>query len=342
MGLQYLRAVAATGVLAFHAFPGRFGFLTFGVDLFFTLSGFLMVVITNDSTRPLPFFKDRFLRVVPLYWLVNILALGVLATKVAWAVPLHTHYVLESFAFIPARQTDGQILPMVGQGWTLNLEMLFYTMFALALFLPPRWRLPAVAAALVSLVAAGAMLRPDFAPFIAWTNPILLEFLVGAVIGARWKQGGTLLPMLGLIVTAMALHLALSPWLGGATLPWRTGYYRAAVSLPLSTLLLVVLAFERRPGGIPEWRPLRILGDASYSIYLWQTFALMLWYKLARHFALSDVSKGVGIVLTGLIGGVMAYYLIERPMLALLRRYRHGRAPLPVAQHVDPIGAVVS
>ena len=61
-GLQYLRALAALMVLAVHAFK----FDTFplqllgtGVHLFFVLSGFLMVAITDESTKPRPFLLAR-------------------------------------------------------------------------------------------------------------------------------------------------------------------------------------------------------------------------------------------------------------------------------------------
>ena len=67
-GLQYLRAFAALQVVVFHAslaagHPVALG--SFGVPLFFVLSGFLMVAITDESSRPGPFMKDRILRIVP-------------------------------------------------------------------------------------------------------------------------------------------------------------------------------------------------------------------------------------------------------------------------------------
>ncbi len=60
LGLQYLRAVAATGVVIFHATEAagatwRIG--AQGVDLFFVLSGFLMIAITDGGVRPWPSSK---------------------------------------------------------------------------------------------------------------------------------------------------------------------------------------------------------------------------------------------------------------------------------------------
>lgn len=69
-GLQYLRALAACSVVAYHS-ADRAG-LSFaageaGVDLFFVLSGFLMWAITDATSRPARFLADRAKRIVPSY-----------------------------------------------------------------------------------------------------------------------------------------------------------------------------------------------------------------------------------------------------------------------------------
>ena len=75
IGLQYLRAIAATLVVLFHAAvntKASFGFGTFGVDIFFVISGFLMWAITDEHTRPWSFLRDRVRRVVPAYWVATL------------------------------------------------------------------------------------------------------------------------------------------------------------------------------------------------------------------------------------------------------------------------------
>nr|WP_242097963.1 acyltransferase family protein [Sphingomonas sp. CROZ-RG-20F-R02-07] len=70
LGIQYLRAAAAIAVLVYHAFEARtksLGFLALGVDLFFVVSGFVMMAITAADARPIAFLKARILRIVPLY-----------------------------------------------------------------------------------------------------------------------------------------------------------------------------------------------------------------------------------------------------------------------------------
>ncbi|PZP90666.1 MAG: hypothetical protein DI587_38015 [Variovorax paradoxus] len=81
-GIQYLRALAAIMVVGHHAtafFGGVSGWSNFGmtgVDIFFVISGFIMVHATygldpngNRAQQAADFFVRRLIRVVPLYWL---------------------------------------------------------------------------------------------------------------------------------------------------------------------------------------------------------------------------------------------------------------------------------
>ncbi|MEY2952412.1 MAG: hypothetical protein RLZZ401_499, partial [Pseudomonadota bacterium] len=87
--IQYLRGVAALLVVWHHAggqvpgisqfLPER-GFGVSGVDLFFVISGFIMVLTTEGkSVTPWQFLQRRLVRVVPLYWPLTI-TVAVLAT----------------------------------------------------------------------------------------------------------------------------------------------------------------------------------------------------------------------------------------------------------------------
>lgn len=72
-GLQFLRFLAIFLVVFAHIptiqngmEPGLLSGGAIGVDIFFIISGFIMMYITNDSTNPLKFFIKRFLRIAPL------------------------------------------------------------------------------------------------------------------------------------------------------------------------------------------------------------------------------------------------------------------------------------
>ena len=93
--IQLLRSVAATLVVLFHAqqaFATRvspalfhhegylFGFGAVGVHIFFVISGFIMVLTSCQPDRPYNagrFFRRRFLRIYPIYWLCALAYVGV-------------------------------------------------------------------------------------------------------------------------------------------------------------------------------------------------------------------------------------------------------------------------
>jgi len=322
-GIQYLRAVAALGVVAVHA-TDRLPILGLGVSLFFLLSGFLMVAITDESSRPGPFLRDRLLRIVPVYWVVTAAMVAVQLTGLLWHGLLSKTHIAASLLFIPAVYPgDGRMLPLVAQGWTLNYEMLFYTLFASTLLLPRRWQIWVLSGLICALTAAGFLFHPQGAALYTWSHPISLLFLAGAWIGVAWQQGRRLWPLL---VAAIALT-----FLFGAAMPVHRHFGILTGCCLLVALLAAVLMLERRGEGVRPFRLPLLLGDASYSIYLWQSFPLMVTEALARRFGLPPALEAALFVSAAVVGGVAAYFLIERPLLRLagrVRRYRHG-APIP-------------
>lgn len=147
--IQALRGIAALLVVAFHfregvnlTFPnvGDKLFIngSVGVDLFFLISGFITFYIANNlndgAASSWEFIVKRICRVIPLYYIITLLSPG---------KTLHSLYnVGRSLLFIPL---DGSKTgPMYGYasifvGWTLNYEMLFYAMVAIAIMFG-RWK----------------------------------------------------------------------------------------------------------------------------------------------------------------------------------------------------------
>lgn len=196
--IQYMRGVAALMVVWHHArgqLPGLSallpnGFGAHGVDLFFVISGFIMVLTTTSTeTTPWRFLKRRLVRVVPLYWLVTLalVVLTMVSPNLLNTVKPTPSTTLMSLLFIPhiSVGNPGMPWPILVPGWTLNYEMFFYAMFALSLFAPKplAWLL----SALVALVGVGWLLGPFESPISkTYTSPLLLEFAAGACIGRLW------------------------------------------------------------------------------------------------------------------------------------------------------------
>jgi exopolysaccharide production protein ExoZ len=329
LGLQYLRGLAAVAVGLFHA-AGRSG-LNFhageaGVDLFFLLSGFLMVAISGPETRPLAFLADRVRRIVPVYWIATSVMLAAALAGAFPKVRLEADHVLASYLFLPwISPSNGHVWPLLVPGWTLNFEMAFYLLFAALL---PLGRQVRQVAALTLLFAGLVTLRPLLDPASAlatfYTDPILLEFAGGCWLGILWKRPGDWPRWLGWGSALVAL--AAVGWVAfhAPQLPRAIGF-----GIPAALLLASILALERR-AAIGEWRLPLLLGDASYSIYIWHTLAISVTVRLAGRLGLSQMPTiALGIV-GGIAAGLIGYLLIERPILAWFRERRTVRGvPVP-------------
>ncbi|WP_019832302.1 acyltransferase family protein [Sphingomonas sp. PR090111-T3T-6A] len=342
--LQILRGIAAMLVVLDHAilavipYDPRFAPLLnlagttgkMGVNIFFIISGFIMMH-TTEPVKGLPprsrlrhFAWKRASRLVPLYWLATIfmILLG-LGTSVHYT-PQH---VLTSFAFLPHFEdsTDPRMIPIVGVGWTITYEMLFYAIFGLSLLLPRVFGPLVCIAAIALMVAAGtiglhhvqgAELRRLIA-FYSYKN--MLFFAVGILLamGLRLipRVGGPLnLPaQLLLIACALSAYRLLGFQDGGKA--WETISF-------LTCCVVVTLAIAGpRTDALPGRRLLLHVGDASFSTYL---FHAPLMHGLAQLSAALLVRGWGGpfIVVAGLIClamGSLVHLGIELPLTRLVR-----------------------
>ncbi|HEX8168624.1 MAG TPA: acyltransferase [Beijerinckiaceae bacterium] len=345
--VQVLRALAALSVAMLHAqhdaatlaertgrafapveaFPWKAG-----VDVFFVISGFIMV---HASARLFgaegagrTFLARRIARIVPIYWAVTTLYLAV-----ALAVPeflnrefLDWSYVAASYLFIPVTRPDGLVQPLYGLGWTLNYEMFFYALFAAAVAWPRKRAVPALAAVLVGLAAAGLLLRlaqpgPLPQPLGFWTDPIVLEFVYGMVLGYLHAEGVRLGPVPRALLSAGAVMILIavaSLW-GVLATPWRA----LAYGVPAAMLVAAVaLGRERRDEG----RLARIgaaVGDASYALYLIHPFAIRAGREVVWRSGLAGIVGPWTFVVLALAASVLAavvvYRVFERPATAWVR-----------------------
>jgi peptidoglycan/LPS O-acetylase OafA/YrhL len=110
-----------------------------GVDLFFVISGLVMMIsVSRRSGTPRDwkaFMRGRIERIVPLYWLMSGLKLLQMAALPGLTPHLRLVWwnAVATFLFIPSRDGSGAVYPLIAAGWSLNLEMLFYVLFAAAI-----------------------------------------------------------------------------------------------------------------------------------------------------------------------------------------------------------------
>lgn len=269
--LQYLRALAALAVVYSHSVIQVESYASllpefggFGVDVFFVISGFIMVFISKPTDTPGRFIVNRVRRVVPLYWFFTILmALILIMLPDAFKRSIFDWQAfLLSLAFIPYESIayPGQLWPIVAPGWSLNYEMYFYVLFALSLFLPVRLRVAAVITLLVGIVALAKITGSDSAVAVFYGLDVVFEFVFGMLLAVAWRRGFRLPASVGavLLIVGTALLLARIPTI-------------RAIAFGIPALMVVAGALFIK---LPERRWAVLLGDASYALYLSHLFVL--------------------------------------------------------------------
>lgn len=308
-----------------------------GVDLFFVVSGFVMIH-TTDRRRVTPhdFFLNRLIRIAPLYWLLTIaMYAGTVVMPGLFghaAEPIGN--LLKSLAFIPYYR-DGNYCPIIFLGWTLNIEMAFYAIFALALFIPSRAaRIGTVCATLVAAAIFGMSRPTGVAGF--YTNPIIVEFAMGMLLAAspRWTLGIRPAVAAGVTILGASLLLFGEPYISDIRRLFTTG---------LGAWLVVwgAIALERA-GMAARQRIVQLVGGASYALYLTHIIPVRI---VGRVVGPTGVPGGV-IVMAMTILFVVAvaigvHILVERPLSRLLRRdVGHPRPVTEVAEDAALAGAL--
>jgi peptidoglycan/LPS O-acetylase OafA/YrhL len=172
--VQMMRGIAALSVVFCHL--GMIGVGGFGVDLFFCISGFIMMFVTEKSCDG--FLKKRFLRICPLYYLLTIgaFAMAFIAPNLLRDANMELAALLRSFLFIGSTGNNNII---VGVGWTLCYEMFFYLLFFISFKISHKNRHIISITFLTIIVLAGLVIKPSNEYLLFYTQPILLEFALG-------------------------------------------------------------------------------------------------------------------------------------------------------------------
>lgn len=356
--LQALRGIAAALVFVLHAMLieqkygqgavliGRAGWLgSVAVDLFFAISGFIMVAITRDRfgapREAGRFLLERAFRIYPAYWCVSAAVLVVYLFKPGMVNASQGGQVdvLASFLLLPQA-----MLPLLSVGWTLVHELYFYLVFAALIALLPqgagrRWLLPAAlalwAGAVLVAQAGGAAQAPP-----AWrvaADPLTLNFIAGAAAALLWPHvrpawgrrlvwGGLLLFALGLALVPASLEQVFFDR------PWRA----AVCALPCALVTLGAVAADAR-GRWPGQRLWVALGDVSYSFYLVHLLVLSLagklWSALLPPTAASAALLFAASFIVCLLLARLGWRWVERPTQRWGKRLaRRVLAPVPAAR----------
>jgi peptidoglycan/LPS O-acetylase OafA/YrhL len=303
-----------------------------GVQVFFAISGFVIAhslrKVGMDNGEFRNFAARRFARISPPYYAALILALVVSFTSAQfkdepWALPSPGRF-LAHLVYVP----DLFNMQMInGVHWTLFLEVQFYLLFALVLWLiarlAGRWRL--ADQVVMAAVGAVALLYPLFDLRNAREHyflPYCFAFVLGVFV--QWYVTGRLRREI------FCTYLAL---LGVAWVAHGDSLVGAAF---VTGLIILASTVGDRSQRWLRQRPFRFLGKISYSLYLTHAPVIgAVFYLGTKAFGDTktvETALILPLVIASLITGAVAWKLFEEPAVRWSRSLR--RRPTPPAPRV--------
>ena len=285
-GLDYLRGLAAVGIMAYHYSTWAFGaqeansFLSrvgiYGVAIFYVLSGQALTYV-YASTLSLEvsslynFYKKIFFRIFPLFWLATFLS-----------IILSKHYPNPLDLALNLTGLFGLVKwdrYFATGAWSIGNELSFYLVFPLLVFLLNKYRTGLIFAILFSVSAFVYFSFhrieahiPLASQWNSYTNPAnqFVFFLGGALIG-RFINPGAIKVSQSLIMGTIGLAIFILIPISSNTTELVTGLNRLIFTV---CCLLICCSFFRKTRVMSILdKPLALLGQASYSIYLFHPVA---------------------------------------------------------------------
>ena len=326
-----MRGLALIAVVWTHfGFQGqKHGYLA--IETFFTLSGYLITRnLLRDGLRPTTFYLGRARRLLPALWVWLVLTALLSGLAPASEQPDGLFWVLAPLNLVPwgVVATHGW-MGFLAHTWSLGVEESFYLAWPLMLMglrrLSRAWAVRLTLAASVACFALGALLYAPRAdgriPDVYYLPPCRTGGLLLGCALAFWLHGREApFPHWTRVVTVAGLPAVL---LALAVVSDGAGSFALrsfVVSLPLADLATcsVILATyvaprERWDRQLLSLRPLRMLGKASYSVYLWHYPVLAMTRTWAEHWHVRYAVPAR--VLAFLVPGIVSYLLLERPYL---------------------------
>jgi len=284
--LQYLRAFAATNVAYLHVLIGsemydmsasslsslstsRWG--ASGVDIFFVISGFIMMYTQIHNTKKIhEFYFSRINRIVPIYWLISLfiiilyLIIPIIFKNFTLDLKdtLDLKRMISSFFFMAQPFTGGK--PVIVIGWSLEWEMLFYFIFGLSLFLQDIKKRIYLIFLLMVII------------FVLTKYLLIFEFFLGVLI-AYIQNKVKLSHNVGLIIFILGIILLL--------LSLNSYFYTIDIDrffkwgIPSVFIIAGAIYCRQLDNSL-----LFYLGNASYSIYLINVITIPFFYKFIIFF----------------------------------------------------------
>lgn len=321
--LQILRAIAAISVVYYHinAIP-NFG--TFGVDIFFVLSGFVIAMVLANRQPAYLFALNRIIRIVPLYWTLTtlLLAIALIAPQLLNSTTANFYNYAKSLFFIPYFKENGTLRPVLAVGWSLNYEMFFYLCVWTSILITKRHYLKLSCILVTLAYALFGFYSENRVVSAFFSNAEILEFLLG-ICAFKVHTSGYFSSLPKVIPAAIAIASYLFMIIAETLI--HNLNELIVYGIPSFFLLLSMLNMEEifsKPGNLAV-DLFTSMGDASYATYLSHYYIIEAMRKIIyQKFDLINPYTPMGVLLIlilSLLLGQLLYKFVDKPLLKFFK-----------------------
>lgn len=301
--LQLLRFVASILVLFFHLDLMKSGYK--GVDIFFVVSGFVMYYTTFvlKAKNAITFIINRATKIFFLYWLAMLVLYIVVPYEINW-------YLLKTFFLIPGHAS------LLGISWSLSYELYFYFLFGTVIYLVPEkfykhiFLFLFITASTITIINTTPLgIKGTFLNFILGQN--LWEFLLGVLCAFLFDKTGNSINLKTKGICALVCLLAVII----INITYLNLFSYIVYGLLSFLLILSATAYEKDTPFNKNMSSLfRLLGDASYAIYLFGPIVTVIILT-------NNNSSKILVLLVTIISSILINQLIENPFLKISRKF---------------------
>lgn len=304
----------------------------FGVEFFFVISGFVILMTLERCRNPADFLVRRIARLWP--------ALAVAATLTVFTMFLIGppefqasifDYVTSLSLLDPSITSRVLHLPDIkwvdGAYWSLWVEIRFYAVACILYLLARRnfilaW-FPMLAIAILALIpgqsallghlkSAFGILAPDYISFFSLGICAYEIYSAG-----RLKRIAMVFAIISILTMAYSAYFQLGAYQNGSAVP------NLLVTCVIVLLFLLFMAAHPITRWF-EWRPLVLLGQASYSLYLIHQFIGISIIRHAMALGIPYLVAAAGTVTLVCALALVIFRFVEVPAKTLILRNTQG------------------
>lgn len=304
VSIQYLRAIAVFFVLLVHT-TTEFGVI--GVDIFFVISGLIMMHILNTrDVSAKDFFIARFLRIAPLYYTMMTVTL-----IIGMAYEPTIKHIIESFLFLKLHWHR----PILTVGWTLEFEFLFYMSIVFVLLFTSNSKklyIYTTILLLIGTILVDIIIYPQgaYGYFIEFWYGMTIYYLIQKI---SIKSNSVLIG--GLIIGFVAGYFSMYTHDES-----NRAYLRfLTYGIPSFLIVFFALMYEKK-NKLRKIKWLMLIGNASFSIYLSHLITLHLYYRIFNISKNYSLYTDIFSILLAMFIGILVYIFVEKRLNILIHK----------------------